>query len=175
MSAVAGAGYDRLGYGNAGSASVGAALPIWTGGRVRSAVRAAGSDVAAGAEGLRDTEAEILQGVVTAYRRHVDGIRTRLARVTARVAKRFWAIGIKPWTDPAAGIFLWARLPDGVDAVELARGAIDAGIVLAPGPVFSTGGGWRGHMRFNVAMSDDDRLCAFLQKAVSRPLLESAG
>jgi hypothetical protein len=30
-------------------------------------------------------------------------------------------------------------------------------------------------MRFNVAMSDDDRLYAFLKKAVSRPLLEPAG
>jgi len=29
-------------------------------------------------------------------------------------------------------------------------------------------------MRFNVAMSDDDRLYAFLEKAVSRPLLEPA-
>ena len=67
VSAGAGAGYDRLGYGRAGSASLGATLPIWTGGRVRTAVRAADGDVAAGAEGLRDTEAAILQGVVGAY------------------------------------------------------------------------------------------------------------
>ncbi len=121
--------------------------------------------------------ANLLHAVLTdgSYRRHVDGVRTRLARAAARVAKRLRAIGIEPWTDPAAGIFLWARLPNGVDAVELARRAIDAGIVLAPGPVFSTSGGWRDHMRFNVAMSDDERLYAFLEKTVSRPLLEPAG
>lgn len=67
LSAGGTAGYDRLGYGKAGSASVSAALPIWTGGRASSAVRAARGDVAAGAEGLRDTEAAILQGVVIAY------------------------------------------------------------------------------------------------------------
>lgn len=50
VSAGASAGYKGLGYGNADSASVSAALPIWTGGRVRSAVHAAGADVAASAE-----------------------------------------------------------------------------------------------------------------------------
>jgi outer membrane protein len=67
LSAAMDAGYDRLGYGRAGSASLGAALPIWTGGRVRSAVRAASADVAAGAEDLRDTEAAVLLTVVSAY------------------------------------------------------------------------------------------------------------
>ncbi|WP_314372918.1 PLP-dependent aminotransferase family protein [Sphingomonas paucimobilis] len=146
-----------------------AARPDWIEGLadLRIATSMAGSPLAA----------NLLHAVLTdgSYRRHVDGVRTRLARATGRVAKRLRAIGIEPWTDPAAGIFLWARLPDGVDAVELARRAITEGMVLAPGPVFSTSGGWRDHMRFNVAMSDDDRLYAFLAKAVSRPLLEPAG
>ncbi|MEP9400842.1 PLP-dependent aminotransferase family protein [Sphingomonas sp. VNH70] len=114
--------------------------------------------------------AHLLHAVLTdgSYRRHVDGVRTRLARAMAQVAKRLRAIGIEPWTDPAAGIFLWARLPDGIDAVELARQAIAEGIVLAPGPVFSTSGGWRDHLRFNVAMSEGDRLYAFLAAHLAR-------
>jgi DNA-binding transcriptional MocR family regulator len=146
-----------------------AARPDWIEGLadLRIATSMAGSPLAA----------NLLHAVLTdgSYRRHVDCVRTRLARAAARVAKCLRATGIEPWVDPAAGIFLWARLPDGVDAVELARRAITEGIVLAPGPVFSTSGGWRDHMRFNVAMSDDDRLYAFLKKAVSRPLLEPAG
>lgn len=67
MSAVAGAGYDRLGYGRSASSSISVALPLWTGGRLRPAVRAASNDVAAGAEALRDVEAVILQNVVGAY------------------------------------------------------------------------------------------------------------
>ena len=67
ISAVAGAGYDRLGYRRAASSTVSAALPIWTGGRRQSAVRAARNDVAAGAEAVRETEAAILQSVVAAY------------------------------------------------------------------------------------------------------------
>ncbi|MDO6413568.1 TolC family protein [Sphingomonas sp. BIUV-7] len=66
-SADAAGGYDRFDYGKGGGATVSAELPIWTGGRVKSAVRAARSDVAAGEEGLRDTRAVVLEGVVAAY------------------------------------------------------------------------------------------------------------
>lgn len=67
LSATANGGYDDLGYGGAGSADVQAALPIWTGGRVSSAVRASSADVAAGEQVVRDNEAAVLQRVVAAY------------------------------------------------------------------------------------------------------------
>jgi outer membrane protein len=87
------AGYDRLGVGRAGTVSVGATLPVWTGGRVSSAVRAANSDVAAGAEGLRDTEAAILESVVAAYadllynQQAVEVARVGIERLDAQVAE----------------------------------------------------------------------------------------
>jgi DNA-binding transcriptional MocR family regulator len=111
--------------------------------------------------------ATLLHTVLTdgSYRRHVDGLRTRLARAMAKVTRRLRGIGIEPWIEPTAGIFLWARLPDGRDAVDLARNASREGIVLAPGAVFSPAGAWRDHLRFNVAMSDDERLFAFLERA----------
>ncbi|MEG3087775.1 aminotransferase-like domain-containing protein [Sphingomonas sp. PB4P5] len=111
--------------------------------------------------------AELLHTVLTdgSYRRHVEGVRTRLARATVLVVKRLRDVGIAPWIEPAAGLFLWARLPDGLDAVELARQALAEDIVLAPGPVFSAHGHWRNHMRFNVARSDEDRLSAFLRRS----------
>ena len=60
-------GYNRFDYGKGGGATASADLPIWTGGRVRSAVRAAQGDVAAGEQGLRDTEASVLEAVVDAF------------------------------------------------------------------------------------------------------------
>ncbi len=87
------AGYDRLGVGRAGTVSVGATLPVWTGGRVSSAVRAANNDVAAGAEGLRDTEAAILESVVAAYadllynQQAVEVARVGIERLDAQVAE----------------------------------------------------------------------------------------
>jgi outer membrane protein len=65
--ADAAAGYDKFDYGKGGAATVSANLPIWTGGRVSSAVRAAEGDVAAGAEGVRDNEAALITDVIGAY------------------------------------------------------------------------------------------------------------
>ncbi|WP_267394160.1 MULTISPECIES: TolC family outer membrane protein [unclassified Sphingomonas] len=60
-------GYDRFNGGKGATGTVSATLPIWTGGRVRTAVRAADADVAAGAQGLRDVAAGVLSNVVAAY------------------------------------------------------------------------------------------------------------
>ncbi|WP_420607099.1 TolC family outer membrane protein [Novosphingopyxis sp.] len=67
LSADVGAGYNNNGIGNAGNANLRVTLPIWTGGRVPSAVRAANADVAAGEQRVRDREAAVLERVVTAY------------------------------------------------------------------------------------------------------------
>jgi len=61
------AGYDRLVYGRGAAGTASAALPIWAGGRVKTAVRAAEGDVAAGREGVRDAEAAIVEAVAIAY------------------------------------------------------------------------------------------------------------
>ncbi len=40
------------------------------------------------------------------------------------------------WNTPAGGMFLWARLPRGVDAVELLPRAVDKGVAFVPGAAF---------------------------------------
>lgn len=60
-------GYDRIGYGKTTSLTLAAIQPVWTGGRVSSALRAADGEVAAGREDLRDREAAILERVVQTY------------------------------------------------------------------------------------------------------------
>ncbi|WP_031394911.1 TolC family outer membrane protein [Sphingomonas sp. STIS6.2] len=159
VSANAGAGYDRLGYGRAGSASVSAALPIWTGGRVRSAIRAANADVAAGAEAVRDTEAAILEGVVGAYadllynQQAVEVARVGIERLDDQVAEaraRF-GLGQATRTDVAQlesqRATVVANLADAEGALAIAgaayRAAVgqDAGILsaeIAPPAVLPT-------------------------------------
>ena len=41
------------------------------------------------------------------------------------------------WLMPRGGFYLWGRLPEGLDAVDVARKAFAEDIVLAPGNVFS--------------------------------------
>jgi 2-aminoadipate transaminase len=43
------------------------------------------------------------------------------------------------WNSPAGGMFLWARLPQGVDAIELLPRAVDRGVAFVPGAAFFAG------------------------------------
>ncbi|MEP4561135.1 MAG: PLP-dependent aminotransferase family protein, partial [Nitratireductor sp.] len=85
------------------------------------------------------------------YRKHCETLRTRLARARAEVGTRLKRIGLKPWLEPQAGMFLWCALPQGVDAADVARRALEHEVVLAPGNVFSVSQSATGFLRFNVA------------------------
>lgn len=84
------------------------------------------------------------------YRKHVEAVRTRLARARRDVTTRLADLGIRPWVQPRGGFYLWCELPEGTDAAPLARQALLGQVVLAPGPVFSPSGGAGAFMRFNV-------------------------
>ena len=100
------------------------------------------------------------------YRKHVEALRMRLARAMVEVGSRLQAVGIRPWLQPQAGIFLWCQLPDGMDAAALSQAALAQDIVLAPGNVFSPSQSANDFMRFNVAQSLNDRLFVFLHQAI---------
>lgn len=100
------------------------------------------------------------------YRKQVEGLRIRLARAMVEVSSRLKAVGIRPWLQPQAGIFLWCQLPDGMDAAALSQAALAQDIVLAPGNVFSPSQSANDFMRFNVAQSLDDKLFVFLRQAL---------
>ncbi|WP_354317998.1 PLP-dependent aminotransferase family protein [Sinorhizobium fredii] len=92
------------------------------------------------------------------YRKHMETVRQRLSRAMAETVARLRQIRIEPWIEPQAGMFVWCRLPDGIDAAELARRALASNIVLAPGNVFSQAQTAGNFLRFNVAQCEDERL-----------------
>lgn len=101
------------------------------------------------------------------YRKHMETLRRRLAEQMVRTIARLKAIGIEPWTVPQAGLFLWCRLPEGMDAAVIARSCLKDGVVLAPGNAFSQSLSARDFLRFNVAQSTDDRVFSVLKRALS--------
>ncbi|WP_374940360.1 PLP-dependent aminotransferase family protein [Mesorhizobium sp. INR15] len=101
------------------------------------------------------------------YRKHVELLRARLSRAMGDTSSRLKAIGIIPWIEQPAGMFLWCRLPEGVDAAEMARHALSAGIVLAPGNAFSLSQTANRYLRFNVAQCADERIFATLEAAMA--------
>jgi 2-aminoadipate transaminase len=51
--------------------------------------------------------------------------------------------------DPKGGIFLWVKLPDGVDTMKLYQSALAAGVAINPGPEWSVN---KGHSRSRMRL-----------------------
>jgi len=101
------------------------------------------------------------------YRRHMEGVRLRLAERMATTVARLGARGITPWLVPQAGMFLWCRLPQGRDAAAIARACLAQGVVLAPGNAFSQSQSAGDFLRFNVAQCGDERIFSVLARALA--------
>lgn len=101
------------------------------------------------------------------YRKHMETVRQRLATERVKTIARLDALGIKPWLIPQAGIYLWCRLPQGMDAAAIARACLKDGVVLAPGNAFSLSLSASDFLRFNVAQSTDARVFDVLARALS--------
>jgi DNA-binding transcriptional MocR family regulator len=86
-------------------------------------------------------------------RRLIPGIQAGVRKLRSCIAQHF-----PPGTrvsDPRGGFLLWVELPKGSDGLDLFRAAMDRGISLAPGCVFSLGPGLERFIRLNGAASGD--------------------
>ncbi len=115
--------------------------------------------------------AELVLNVLSdsGYRKHLETTRHRLADAMHNVSSRLKTLGVTPWLEPQAGMFLWCRLPDGIDAANVARVALERKIVLAPGNAFSLSQTATNFMRFNVSQMLDDRVFDVLRDALKSP------
>lgn len=104
--------------------------------------------------------AEIVAQVLAGggYRKHMEELRHKLSHARRDVARRLSSLGIHPLLLPRGGFYLWCSLPDGIDSTEMAQKALQAGVVLAPGNVFSLSQSASHLMRFNVAQMADQRI-----------------
>jgi DNA-binding transcriptional MocR family regulator len=121
--------------------------------------------------------AELVLGVLKdgSYRKHMEGLRERLSHAMGETSARLKAIGIVPWIEPRAGMFLWCELPEGVDAAGIAQQLLAESIVIAPGNAFSTSQSASRFLRFNVAQSSHPRIFASLAAAMERRPSGSSG
>ena len=85
------------------------------------------------------------------YDAHLTKLRGALAAQQAALLdalRRHWP-GSYRVTNPTGGYFVWLELPRGVDSLELHRRALEDGISLAPGPIFSPRREYRNCVRLN--------------------------
>ena len=91
------------------------------------------------------------------YAKHRKRMVQRLMEAGGRVEQWLKRCGCELPMAYEGGMFIWARLPPGVNGERLAQDALKQGMVLAPGALFGYDPAHRDSMRFNVAHSDDPR------------------
>lgn len=83
------------------------------------------------------------------YRRYRDGMVTAL--------RRHMPPGTE-WNTPQGGLFIWLRLPDGLDADALYPLAVQEGVDFAPGSLFFADERKSPHLRLNFAELPEQRM-----------------
>ncbi len=92
------------------------------------------------------------------YAKHRKRMVQRLMEAGGRVEQWLKRCGCELPMGYEGGMFLWARLPPGVNGELLAQAALKQGMVLAPGALFGYDPAQRDSMRFNVAHSDEAKV-----------------
>ena len=59
--------------------------------------------------------------------------------------------GVVTWSRPQGGLFIWVRLPEGVNATQLLEVAQAAGVTYLPGAHFSPEGRGANYLRLSFA------------------------
>ena len=62
------------------------------------------------------------------------------------------------WTTPRGGLFLWLRLPEGCDSLELFPKAVEEKVAYVPGVPFYPNGGPKNTMRLNFSASNPETI-----------------
>jgi DNA-binding transcriptional MocR family regulator len=89
-------------------------------------------------------------------RRMRRSFQQQIARVSDAVCEHFPS-GTR-LTRPAGGFVLWVEMPEVVDALRLHEQALEEGISVAPGPIFSASGKYRNFVRLNCGVPWSDRI-----------------
>jgi len=91
------------------------------------------------------------------YDHHLRSIRRIYARnisqMTEQVARHF-PPGTR-MTRPRGGFMLWVEMPEGIDSLQLYHKALQQGISITPGPLFSLSAKFGNYIRLSAAYMDD--------------------
>ena len=98
------------------------------------------------------------------YRKHLNKLHKKLRSHREEALENFDQLGMQAQLEPEGGLFLWMKMPEHVDLIEMSNRAADKGIMLAPGNLFRPHQEPSQWMRFNVASSHEKSHLAFLKK-----------
>jgi DNA-binding transcriptional MocR family regulator len=84
------------------------------------------------------------------YMRRIRRAYSRHVAAMSQAVRRFFPEACK-LTRPSGGFVLWVQLPETVDSLDLYRRALEAGIAITPGYLFSATNQYRHFIRLNAA------------------------
>jgi 2-aminoadipate transaminase len=64
------------------------------------------------------------------------------------------------WTHPEGGLFLWATLPEDLDAADVLRVAVERKVAFVPGAPFHPCGGGHNTLRLNFSNATPENITA---------------
>ena len=112
--------------------------------------------------------------------RHVPTIRALYKRqrdaMLAALTREMKGLRVE-FNKPAGGMFLWVRLPEGIDTVALLPKAVERGVAFVPGAPFYAGAGDPRTLRLSfvtASVDEIDTAIAALAEAVREQLAHNA-
>ena len=124
------------------------------------------TDQCAGALGQRLFEEYVRRGWIddqlarsrALYRRKCEGMLAALERYMPSDAR---------WTRAKGGFFSWLTLPEGVDAGDLAKQAVERGVGIVPGSLFFPDGRGGDNVRLSFSMVDEALIDTGIERLAS--------
>jgi 2-aminoadipate transaminase len=124
------------------------------------------TDQCAGALGQRLFEEYVRRGWIdeqlvqsrSLYRRKCDRMLAAL--------ERYMPEGTR-WTSPKGGFFSWLTLPDGGDAGDLAKRAVERGVAIVPGSLFFPDDRGRSNVRLSFSLVDETEIDDGIERLAS--------
>jgi 2-aminoadipate transaminase len=124
------------------------------------------TDQCAGALGQRLFEEYVRRGLIdeqlsrsrALYRRRWERMLAALERTMPSDAS---------WTRPRGGFFSWLSLPDGIEATDLTRRAVERGVAVVPGTPFFPDGRGGANVRLSFSRVEDERIDDGIERLAS--------
>ncbi len=71
--------------------------------------------------------------------------------------ERYFPPGVE-WTRPQGGLFLWVKMPEWIDSIELFKQAVEEKVAFVPGQNFFPNGGGHNTMRLNFSNATPEQI-----------------
>ena len=112
------------------------------------------TDQCAGALGQRLFEEYVRRGWIDEQLVQSRSLYWRKCERMLAALERYMPAGTR-WTSPKGGFFSWLTLPDGEDAADLARRAVERGVAIVPGSLFFPDERGLNNVRLSFSLVDE--------------------